>query len=269
MKDKGSRMQFIGSIKYFNKNTVIRIMRLNRQQLSLLITFLSMALMVLSLFNIHLRSEKGDDYIIELSLAEDDIDIPLEEQEKEMRDMANADPIKSHMAYNETAKPSYGNPEPLKTLDELMEEKESASGSDENKDFLSSESGYAANLRELERKRKEKQQLLGEKDAQKTERTNNLAKRRTSVSYSLIDRNSFRLPPPIYTCLDGGKVVVNIKVDALGNVTEAEFNGKSSDTSNGCLVDNAIIYAYRAKFNASDRASQKGSITYIFQGKPF
>ena len=142
-------MRFIGSIKYFSKNAVIRIMQLNRRQLSLLITFLTMALVVLSLFNIHLGSEKEDDYIIELSLAEDDIDIPMEEQEKEMRDMANAEPIKSHMAYNETAKPSFGNPEPLKTLDELMEEKESANGSDKTKDFLSSESDYAANLREL------------------------------------------------------------------------------------------------------------------------
>lgn len=244
-------------------------MQLNRRQLSLLITFLTMALVVLSLFNIHLGSKKGDDYAIELNLADEDLEKIIEEQEKEMRDMANAEPIKSHIAYNETAKPSFGNPEPLKTLDELMEEKESASESDESKDFLSSESGYAASLRELERKRKEKQQLLGEKEAQKTERTNNLAKRRTSVSYSLIDRNSFRLPPPIYTCLDGGKVVVNIIVDALGNVTEAEFNGKSSDTSNGCLVDNAIAYAYKAKFNTSNRASQKGSITYIFQGKPW
>ena len=243
-------------------------MQLNRRQLSLLITFFTMGLVVLSLFNIHLGSEQGDDYVIELSLADDDFEKPIEEQEQEMKDMANAQSIKSHMAFNETAKPSFGNPEPLKTLDELMEEKESASESNESKDLLSSESGYAAGLKELEKKRKEKQQLLGEKDAQKTERTNNLAKRRTSVSYSLVDRNSFRLPPPIYTCLEGGTVVVNIEVDALGNVTEAEFNSKSSNTSNGCLVDNAITYAYKAKFSTADRASQKGTITYIFQGKP-
>ena len=243
-------------------------MQLNRHQLSFLITFLTMALVVLSLFSIHLGSTKEEEYVIELSLADEDIDKIIEEQEKEMKEMANADPIKSHMAFNETAKPSFGNPEPLKTLDELMEEKASASESEETKDLLSSESGYAANLKELEKKRKEKQQLLGEKDAQKTERTNNLAKRRTSVSYSLVDRNSFRLPPPIYTCLAGGKVVVNITVDTLGNVTTAEFNSKSSDTSNGCLVENAITYAYKAKFNTSDRASQKGTITYIFQEKP-
>ena len=42
--------------------------------------------------------------------------------------MANADPIKSHMAYNEAAKPSFGNPEPLKTLDEILEEKAASEG---------------------------------------------------------------------------------------------------------------------------------------------
>jgi hypothetical protein len=71
---------------------------------------------------------------------------------------------------------------------------------------------------------------------QKKELTNYLAARRTSVSYSLLDRNNYRLPPPIYTCIEGGKVVINIKVDALGNVTEADLNEKSSGTSNGCLV---------------------------------
>ena len=109
--------------------------------------------------------------------------------------------------------------------------------------------------------------MLGEREAQKEERTNNLAERRTSVSYSLIGRNNFKLPPPIYTCIEGGKVVINIEVDAIGNVIEAEFNEKSSGTSNGCLVDNAITYALKAKFNSSTKASQKGTITYLFQGK--
>jgi hypothetical protein len=56
-------------------------------------------------------------------------------------------------------------------------------------------------------------------------------------------------------------------VDALGYVTEADFNSKSSGTSNGCLVDNAIAYALKARFNSSDKEFQKGTITYLFQGK--
>ena len=241
-------------------------MNLNRKQLSFLITVFSLSIMVLSLYNIHLGSEEKEEYVIEMSLADEDLEKLLEEEEKLLEEMAKADPIKSHMAYNETAKPSIGNPEPLKTLEELMAEKQLLEHQDPS-DLLNADEGFAESLKELEKKREEKKQLLGEKEAKKKEFTNNLAKRKTSVSYSLVDRHSYVLPPPIYTCIEGGKVVINIVVDANGNVVEADFNAKSSGTSNGCLVDNAITYAFKARFNSSSRSSQKGSITYIFQSK--
>jgi len=243
-------------------------MSLNRQQLSLLITFFSMSIAVLGLYNIHLGGQKvEDEYFVELVLAEVDLEELIKEEQKLLEELQKQDPIKSHMAFNETAKPSYGNPEPLKTLDEILEEKAAESDSDEITDYNSEDPEYSARVKELAKKREEKKQMLGEREAQKEERTNNLAERRTSVSYSLIGRNNFKLPPPIYTCIEGGKVVINIEVDAIGNVIEAEFNEKSSGTSNGCLVDNAITYALKAKFNSSTKASQKGTITYLFQGK--
>lgn len=223
-----------------------------------------MSLIVLLLYNIHLGGQEKEEYVIEMVLADEDLEELLKEQEKLMEEIAKADPVKSHMAYNEASKPTLGEPEPLKTLEELMEEKAEA---EESKDFLSSDTGYAASLKELAKKREEKKQLLGEREAQKEERTQNLAKRKTSVSFSLVDRHNFDLPPPIYTCIEGGRVVVNIKVDALGYVIEAGFNEKSSNTSNGCLVDNAIEYALKARFNASSKPSQMGTITYLFQGK--
>ncbi|MEP3209045.1 MAG: hypothetical protein ABJN95_07640 [Maribacter sp.] len=242
-------------------------MNLNRKQLSFLITFFSMGIVVLILFNIHLGEvgSKEDEYIVEMMLAEEDIEELLKEKEM-LEKMANADPIKSHMAYNETAKPSYGEPEPLQTLDELMAEKAASEEGDQNE--LMDDGDYAERVKELKKKREEVKQKLGEKEAQKKEFTNNLAARRTSVSYSLVNRNNYKLPPPIYTCIKGGKVVINIKVDALGNVMQADFNEKSSGTSNGCLVDNAIAYALKAKFSgAPEKPSQKGTITYLFQGK--
>lgn len=241
-------------------------MNLNRKQLSLLITIFSMAIVVLVLYNIQLGGkEEEDQYIVEMILDPEVLEEILEEKEV-LEEQANADPIKSHMAYNETAKPSYGNPEPLKTLEELLEERNEMSDSESSDDGLS-DSEYAERVKALAKKREEKKQLLGEKEAQKQEFTNNLAARRTSVSYSLVGRNNYKLPPPIYTCIEGGKVVINIEVDALGNVTEADFNEKSSGTSNGCLVDNAIAYALKARFNSSDKEFQKGTITYLFQGK--
>ncbi|MEO9891437.1 hypothetical protein [Aurantibacter sp.] len=225
-----------------------------------------MGIIILGLYNLNLgkADAEEDEYIVEMMLAEEDIEELLEEK-KALEDLANADPIKSHLAYNETAKPSYGDPEPLKTLEELMAEKEAST--DDPLDGPNMDSEYAERVKELVRKREEKKQLLGEKEAEKKEFTNNLAKRKTSVSYSLVNRNNYRLPPPIYTCIEGGKVVVNITVDALGNVSHADFNAKSSGTSNGCLVDNAITYALKAKFNTAERATQKGTITYIFQEK--
>ncbi|PWL40205.1 hypothetical protein DKG77_05110 [Flagellimonas aquimarina] len=239
-------------------------MNLNRNQLSFLITFFSMSLIVLLLYNIHLGGVQEEEYVIEMSLADEDIEELLREEEERMEELANNDPIKSHMAFNETAKPSVGNPEPLKTLEEILEER--ALNSDQS-DFSGSDSEYADHLKELAQKRQEKKQLLGEREAQKEEFTNNLKDKRTSISYSLIDRNAYSLPPPIYTCIEGGKVVINIKVDASGYVTEADYNDQSSGTSNGCLVDNAIAYALKARFSPDSKASQIGTITYLFQRK--
>jgi TonB family protein len=242
-------------------------MNLNRQQLSLLITFFSMSIMVLALYNIHLGGQQQEDeYVVELVLDEEELEELLEEKEKLLEELQKQDPIKSHMAYNETAKPSFGNPEPLKTLEEILEEK-AANESKENSEYNDEDSEYTAKVKELAKQREEKKQLLGEREAQKEERTNNLAARRTSVSYSLIGRNNYELPPPIYTCIEGGKVVINITVDTVGNVTDASFNEKSSGTSNGCLVENAITYALKAQFDSSTKTSQKGTITYLFQSK--
>jgi hypothetical protein len=241
-------------------------MDLNRQQLSFIITFFTMAIVVLGLYNVHLGQRQAEEYVVEMILDQEVLEELIKEEEKKLEELQEADPIKSHMAFNENEKPSYGNPEPLKTLEELMEEQKAATDGEDPSDLLA-DSDYAERVKELAKKREEQKQLLGEKEAQKKEFTNNLAKRRTSVSYSLVGRNNYKLPPPIYTCIKGGKVVINIKVDALGNVVEAHFNEKSSGTSNGCLVDNAITYALKAKFNSSSKAAQKGTITYLFQGK--
>ncbi len=239
-------------------------MNLNRSQLSLLITFFSMAIVILLLFNIHLGGMKEDEYVIEMSLADEDIEKLLEEEEKKLEELAaNSDPIKSHMALNETAKPTVGNPEPLKTLEELIEERALSSETGE----YSGDDSFSSQLKQLRQQRDEKKQKLGERDAQKEEFTNYLKDKRTSISYSLVERNAYSLPPPIYTCIEGGKVVININVDSNGYVTDASFNDKSSTTSNGCLVDNAINYALKARFNPDSKSSQIGTITYLFQSK--
>ncbi|WP_371001283.1 energy transducer TonB [Muriicola sp. E247] len=243
------------------------ISNLNRNQLSLIITFFSLSIMVLLLFNLHLDAEEQDEYVIEMSLADEDLQEILEQEEKRAEELANTNILKSNRAVNETAKPSFGNPEPLKTLEELMEEHQLNSDEKSLEEMLNENEAFANSLKEMANKREERKQQLGEKDAEKKEYTDYMKNRTTRISYSLVDRNSYELPPPIYTCLEGGKVVINITVDRLGYVTDANFNATSSNTSNGCLVENAIQYALKARFNPGDKASQLGTITYLFQSK--
>ena len=92
------------------------------------------------------------------------------------------------------------------------------------------------------------------------------ANKRTLISYYLSDREAIaELPNPIYTCEESGKVVINITVDGQGYVTEASYNKSASSTTNGCLIDNAIHYARKARFDRSNKNKQVGTITYLFQ----
>lgn len=249
-------------LKYFQW-----VNELNRNQLSFIITCFSLSIMVLLLFNLHLDAEEQDEYVIEMSLADEDLQEILEQEEKRAEELANAENLKSSQAINETAKPSFGSPEPLKTLEELMEEHQLNSDEKSLEELLNEDESFAASLKEMAKIREERKQQLGEKEAEKKEYTDYLANRRTRISYSLVDRTSYDLPPPIYTCLEGGKVVINIEVDRLGYVTDANFNATSSNTDNGCLVENALKYALKARFSPGSKASQIGTITYLFQSK--
>lgn len=243
-------------------------MKLSRKQLSLLSTLMAMSIVVLLLYSIQLgeKTVEDEDYVVELLVSEELVEELEEQEEQEVEKFPEQSSEKTHMAFNETAKPSYGTPEPLKTLAEILQEKEATEQGDETND-TSEDSEYTAKVKELAKKRQEAKALLGEKEAKKQEFTNYLAEKRTTISYSLVDRNSYTLPPPIYTCIEGGKVVINIIVTSSGYVTDASFNEKSSSTSNGCLVENAITYALKARFNSATNTTQKGTITYLFQSK--
>ena len=92
-------------------------------------------------------------------------------------------------------------------------------------------------------------------------------RKNSTVSYSLVGRTDIYMPPPIYLCEEGGKMVISIQVNAKGQVTEASYNN-SSTSQNGCLLDHALEYAKAAKFNSDPtKPSQLGTITFFFRGK--
>lgn len=91
---------------------------------------------------------------------------------------------------------------------------------------------------------------------------------KSNVIYSLVNRKHRFLPIPIYLCETSGKIVVNITVNATGKVFETNYNNASS-SSNECLIEHALEYAKKARFNSdTSNDSQIGTITFYFQGKP-
>lgn len=97
--------------------------------------------------------------------------------------------------------------------------------------------------------------------------SNNSVNKNSSIRYSLKDRTKIDIPPPVYLCERGGKIVINITVNSNGDVVDAYFNNAST-SNDGCMVDHALEYAKAAKFNAdASKQSQLGSITFYFKGK--
>lgn len=77
------------------------------------------------------------------------------------------------------------------------------------------------------------------------------------------------LPRPSYNSQATGEVVVQVKVDQYGNVTEAIAGAEGTSVTDKTLWTAARNAALKAHFNmdASAPAVQSGTITYIFKMK--
>lgn len=75
------------------------------------------------------------------------------------------------------------------------------------------------------------------------------------------------LPQPSYGVQKSGRVVVDIRVDNYGNVINAKAGAIGTTVTDKKLWEAAEKAASEAKFNISETApaTQKGTITYIFQ----
>ncbi|WP_452224907.1 energy transducer TonB family protein [Lacinutrix chionoecetis] len=94
----------------------------------------------------------------------------------------------------------------------------------------------------------------------------NSVNKNSSIIYSLKGRTDTFLPIPIYLCEANGKIVVNITVNNRGKVINTAINTSSTST-NECLKEHALEFAKKARFNASSKPSQIGTITFNFEGK--
>ena len=241
-------------------------MYFSNQQKALLITFLLSGTVVLSVFNLNIKKQNE---LVSESYYEMEPEKELTPEEMkvlEALEKLNNEKAETNKAYNETVKEKsfseaykpiappedYVKPE-FDQNEEVSEQ--SKSNNDEISDLNHEEISSFSKVNDILNKTTKK------KEAPKS--TN----RKSTIRYSLVDRTDEFLPIPIYLCEDGGKIVINITVDDNGNVIDTYVNNSSS-SDNQCLVDSALEYAKKAKFNASPgKKTQLGSITFNFVGK--
>lgn len=153
----------------------------------------------------------------------------------------------------------------IKELEAQM--KNEAGGADERK-----------KLAGLIAERKEKERLDAEKRLNEnvipTKGGDVKAKGETMVSFDLGGRDAFQnnkyyVRNPGYKCDNGSRVtvVVDIKVDASGNVISAVINAGKSSVSSGCEISEALKYAKMSRFEYKASGNGSGWIKYIFMPK--
>ena len=144
----------------------------------------------------------------------------------------------------------------------------------EEQKLRSVEDLVAENEKTLEEHKKSRELAMAERnerikdqiEAREKERNSKKGNRESTVSYNLKGRNAVVIPNPVYTCDALGKIVLDIEVNSTGTITKKEYNKKASTSSNGCLIDQALLYASDALFNSTSTTFQKGTITFNFQG---
>lgn len=150
-----------------------------------------------------------------------------------------------------------------KALEKEKSEDETEDNSNPNVSLKSASTSKDYALKENESKNyKELQDLLNKKQNGIAEH----AKGNSSLTYSLKGRKLLSYDTPRYLCEQSGKIIVNINVNAAGQVIEAYIN-TASNSSNQCLHDHAIEYAESVRFNSGTSTNQIGTITFYFKGK--
>lgn len=240
-------------------------MQFNNKQKSLLLTFLISGTVVLSVFNLSIKKQNK---LATESYYEMEPEKPLTEEEikvLEALESLNNAKAETNKAFNETdkAKPFAEAYKPIAPPEDYQ--RPQSEQDNDMSEQSSSDNNDISDLNHEEVSSFSKVNSFLNKSTKKNEvKSNN---RKSTISYSLVDRTDEYLPIPIYLCEDGGKIVINITVDDQGNVIDTYVNS-SSTSSNDCLVESALEYAKQAKFNASPgKRSQLGSVTFNFVGK--
>lgn len=236
------------------------------QHKALIITILIFSILILSMYNINISNEskKIRETLIELNDLRPE-PLPEEEQtppeEPETPDQQPQQPaFETHQAYNQNEQENQRNLE--SRLDEIFQKNAVQQEASEEESAEASRGDVALNNTRTQERKKASEGDNRSKETSVKEGTMS----NSSISFSLLGRTAVDIPNPIYTCDRRGRVVINITVNATGDVIKTSVNKNASSTSNECLTDMALEYAAGARFSRlSGRDSQPGTITYNFQ----
>lgn len=231
---------------------------------ALIITTLIFSILILSMYNINISNEskKIRETLIELNELRPPT-APEEEQSPEPEPPApqpQRPNLETHRAYNQNEQESQSILE--SRLDEIFQKNAAQQEASEDESAATSQGDIAINNNQKQERQKASEGDNSSKETSVKQGT----MRNSSISFSLVGRTAVDIPNPIYTCDTPGRVVINITVNATGDVINTSINKNASTTSNECLTDMALDYAANAKFSSlAGRNSQPGTITYNFQ----
>lgn len=234
-------------------------MKLNYSYKAFLITSLLVGNLVLLLISVKLNDQQEE--VVETVPVEYLEIFPEEEEELALSEPLEKVTIQTHSAFNE-AENFIREIENSRNAE--LEEEITSSSTEYNFESTGSDTDFSKAQDKLE----EVKEKLAEAAKKKKVLTPKSVNRKTTISYRLVDRKAVSLPNPVYICDAGGKIVISIEVNALGQVVNAVYNPTLSTTSNGCLIDAALEYAQGAEFNSKvDKQRQLGTISYLFPGQ--
>lgn len=236
-------------------------MNFNYSYRAFLITSLLFAILFLGMYSIKLSR-----YTVESSENQLDFEYALEDliMEEEMASEDSEIKIETHRAYNEAekfiAELENNRKEPSATTESKLQAMNEAI----NSAFNSSHDLQIKNAQEALKDAKEKLQT----SPKINDRNSKSSIKKTTISFSLVNRNAIVIPNPVYTCHSYGKVVISIEVNTIGKVTKTAYNEAASTTSNICLIEAALQYASKARFTTDrKKPNQIGTITYNYPGQ--
>ncbi|OBQ57267.1 hypothetical protein JJL45_00680 [Tamlana sp. s12] len=237
-------------------------MNLTNQHRALLITLLISGTVILMVFNLSLNKKKefASESYYEIEPEKE----PTLEELKAIEALENQNQAKAetNSAFNETEKvkhfaQAFKPIAPPEDYQPKSEDQGDASETSEKTD-LKPDTDASLNQEELAKFSKVNELL-------KKQRSQNNS--RSSISFSLPNRTKIYIPIPIYLCEVDGKIIVNVTVNANGDVVDSYVN-TSSTSDNECLIERALEYANQSRFSKDpSQKSQLGTITFMFVGK--